>query len=261
MSSDVSPNEIVAAWIADQLNDGESVWAGTNLPVPRAGLMLAHWTRCPNLRVLLSFYQHNFAGGESPPSSEMFADGRLRYGGELHLMDHSGVAFSHIRDIDVFFVGGLQVDAHGNTNLIGIGDGDGGFKLRGAGPAGATSFSADCDRYFVYMTRHNPRVFVEACDFVSTVGPARRRELGLPGGGPEKVISPMGIFGFDEQDRLQLESTMPGTTPEKVQAATGFDLTISEEVSEMPTPSDDQLDVLRTQVDRDGYLRESSTET
>lgn len=256
MTDNPSTDETIAAWIADQLADGESVWAGTNLPVPRAGLLLAHWTDCPNLRVLLSFYQHNFAGGQAPPSTEMFADGRLRYGAEMTLMDHHGGAFSHIRDIDVFFVGGLQVDRRGNTNLVGIDDGDGGFRLRGAGPAGATSFSADCDRYYVYMTRHNPRVFVEKCDFVSTVGPARRSELGLPGGGPERVISPLGIFGFDARDHLRLEATMPGTTTEEVRAATGFDVEVSDDIHELSGPNPEQLDVLRNEVDREGFLRD-----
>lgn len=255
MSLDGSRDETIACWIADQLKDGESVWAGTNLPVPRAGLMLAHRTHCPNLRVLLSFYQHNFAGRAEPPASEMFADGRLRYGGEMTVMDHSGDAFRHIRDIDVFFVGGLQVDREGNTNLIGIEDEEGDLKIRGAGPAGATSFSADCGRYYVYMTRHTPRVFVEECDFVSTVGPARREALGLPGGGPQKVISPLGIFGFDGDNRLQLEATMPGATPDEVLEATGFELDITDP-RELPGPRDEQLRTLRNHVDEEGYLRE-----
>jgi glutaconate CoA-transferase subunit B len=256
MSTDISTDETVAAWIADQLADGESVWAGTNLPVPRAGLMLAHRTDCPNLRVLLSFYQHNFAGGGSPPSTEMFADGRLRYAAEMTLMDHRGGAFGHIRDIDVFFVGGLQVDQHGNTNLVGISDGEGGFKIRGAGPAGATSFSADCGRYYIYMTRHTPRVFVEECDYVSTVGPQRREELNLPGGGPQKVISPLGIFGFDEHNLMQLEATMPGVTPDEIQDATGFELGTADGVHELAGPTEDRLEVLRTKVDPGGFLRE-----
>jgi glutaconate CoA-transferase subunit B len=252
-----SLQETLAAWIADQLADGECVWAGTNLPVPRARMLLAHWTDAPNLRVLLSFYQHNFSGGRSPPSSDMFADGRLRHGSEMNVMNHRGEAFSHILDIDVFFVGGLQVDRYGNTNLIGICDGDGGFKLRGAGPAGATSFSADAQRYYVYTTRHTKRSFVEEVDFVSTVGPARRRELDLPGGGPEKVISPLGIFGFAD-DELELEATMPGLSTADVQEATGFNLQVADDVVDVPAPTDEQLDVLRNRVDPDGYLRETN---
>lgn len=252
-----SRKEILATWIASELTDGESVWAGTNLPVPRAGLMLAHRMRCPNLRVLLSFYQHNFADGRDVPQSDLFADGRLRYGAEQTVMRHRGEAFLHIRDIDVFFVGGLQVDRHGNTNLIGIKDDDGGFKVRGAGPAGATSFSVDAGRYYVYTTRHNARVFVENCDFISTVGPARRDELGLPGGGPEKIISPLGIMGFTTDGFVQLDATLPGVTVDDVVDATGFDLAGSHDrVAEIPMPSDEELRVLRQQVDPTGYLRD-----
>lgn len=257
MSGSAPPadDEVVAAWIADQLSDGECVWAGTNLPVPRAGMLLAHWTTCPNLRVLLSFYQHNFASGDPPAASEMFADGRLRYGAEMSVMNHRGEAFSHIRDIDAFFVGGLQVDREGNTNLIGIADEDGSrFKIRGAGPAGATSFAAESRRYYVYMTRHDPKVFVEECDFVSTVGPAGRRRHGLPGGGPEKVISPLGVLGF-EDNLLRLEATMPGVSVGEVQAATGFDLAVASGVESLPLPGEDQLRVLRERVDPGGFLR------
>ena len=254
--SGVTRDELVAAWIADQLRDGETVSAGTNLPVPRAGVLLAHLTECPNLQVLLTFYQHNFADGRDPPTIGLTADGYLRYGAERSTMHHRAAAFNHIRDIDVFFVGGLQVDRQGNTNLVGIASGDEKLQVRGAGPAGATSFSADCDRYYIYMTRHNPRVFVEECDFVSTVGPARRRELGLPGGGPEKVISPLGIFGFTEADTLQIQATMPGTTTAEIQTATGFDIGVADDVRELAGPDDDKLDVLRNKVDREGFLRE-----
>ena len=255
--TDVARDEVIATWIARQLVDGESVWAGTNLPVPRAGLTLAHWTDCPNLRVLLSFYQHNFAGADEMPTSQMFADGRLRFGAELPVMRHAGEAFAHIRDIDVFFVGGLQVDRHGNTNLIGIDDGDGGFKVRGAGPAGASSFSADAGRYYVYTNRHDARTFVEACDFVSTVGPRRREELGLPGGGPAKVISPLGILGFTDEGHLRLERTTPGVSPGQVVDATGFDLPVDDDVAPIAEPTDEELTVLRERVDPDGFLRRS----
>jgi glutaconate CoA-transferase subunit B len=130
------------------------------------------------------------------------------------------------------------------------------MALRGAGPAGASSFAADCSRYYIYMTRHDPRVFVEECDYVSTVGPKRRGELNLPGSGPEKVISPLGIFGFDDADRLQLEATMPGTTPTGVREATGFDLAVAEMIEEVQRPTAAQLDVLRNRIDRGGRLRD-----
>ncbi len=249
-------DETVAAWIADQPQDGETVSAGTNLPVPRAGVLLAHLTDCPNLQVLLTFYQHNFADGQDPPAIGLTADGRLRYGAERSTMHHRAGAFAHISDVDVFFVGGLQVDQYGNTNLIGISGSDERLTVRGAGPAGASSFAAAVDRYYVYMTRHTPQSFVKGCDFVSTVGPSRREELGLPGGGPKKVISPMGIFGFDYNDQLQLEAKIPGVDIEEIQEVTGFELSIDREIEELDSPTADQLDVLRNKIDRQGQLRE-----
>jgi glutaconate CoA-transferase subunit B len=256
MNEEYTRDETVAAWIADQLQDGETVSAGTNLSVPRAGVLLAHLTECPNLQVLLTFYQHNFADGQDPPEIGLTEDGRLRYGAERSTMHHGAGAFTNISNVDVFFVGGLQIDRHGNTNLIGIsGDGEE-LRVRGAGPAGASSFAAEVGRYYIYMTRHTPRSFVEECDYVSTVGPSRREKLGLPGGGPKKVISPLGIFGFDQRDQLQLEARIPGVETDEIQAATGFDLSVDEPVGELDGPTADQLDVLRRRIDKQRQLRE-----
>lgn len=246
-ASNATRNEIIEAWIANQLDDGECVWAGANLFVPRAGLYLAHLTNCPNLEIILSFYKHNFFNQKLPEFSEMFADGRLRYGSEMNMMSHSGEAFSHIRDIDVHFVGGLQVDSMGNTNLIGIEGEDSPFKIRGAGPGGGSSLSAESGRYYIYMTNHSPKTFVEECDYVSTVGPAKRDELGLPGGGPANVISPLGIMGF-KNNRLCLEATMPGVDVEEVQRRTGFDLQTSATVTELDCVSQEQLRLLRDRI-------------
>jgi len=247
--------ERIAVFLARELKDGETVWAGTNLPVPRAAILLAHLTRCPNLNVLLYFYQHNFTGRAIPPPSEFFTDGRLRHGAEMELMGHRAEYFNHIRDIDVFFVGGLQVDRYGNTNLIGLRDPQGGFLLRGAGPAGASSFSAGCGRYYIYMTRHDPRSVVERCDFVSTVGHDKREKLKLPGGGPKYLITPKGIFDFVPEMRLRF--TYPGISPEEVQESTGFPLAVAEEIEPLPSPTEEELEVLRGRVDPEGRLRKT----
>jgi glutaconate CoA-transferase subunit B len=66
----------------------------------------------------------------------------------------------------------------------------------------------------------------------------------------------MGILGFDDDDRLQLEAAMPGIDPRDVQDETGFHLGMADNVVELEGPSEEQLEVLRTQVDQEGYLRE-----
>src|SRR5437764_14965981 len=45
----------MAAFIAHDLRDGEWVEVGANLPVPRAGALLAHLTHGPNMTVMLAF--------------------------------------------------------------------------------------------------------------------------------------------------------------------------------------------------------------
>src|SRR5258708_38218074 len=48
-----SAKEVMAAVIAHDLRDGEWVEVGANLPVPRAGALLAHLTHGPNMRVMI----------------------------------------------------------------------------------------------------------------------------------------------------------------------------------------------------------------
>ena len=56
VQSDCSRAELQAVFIARQISDGEQVLAGTNLEVPRAALLLAHWHHAPNLRIQLGAY-------------------------------------------------------------------------------------------------------------------------------------------------------------------------------------------------------------
>src|SRR4051794_18437716 len=54
LSPQPSSLEVMAAVIAHDLHDGEWVEVGANLPVPRAGALLAHLTRGPNMTVMLA---------------------------------------------------------------------------------------------------------------------------------------------------------------------------------------------------------------
>ena len=57
-------------------------------------------------------------------------------------------------------------------------------------------------------------------------------------------------MGFDDETcRMKLISYHPGVTPEIVQQFTGFELLIPEDVIETPKPSDEELRLLREEVD------------
>jgi len=161
----------------------------------------------------------------------------------------------------VFFIGGIQVDAHGNTNLIGVGQDYRRLRFRGPGSVGTPTLSTHVGRYYIVLNNHNPRLFVEKCDYISAYGwgsggAGARRRMGIPGGGPRYCITPLCIMDFAEDSkRMQLKSIHPGISVETVKQATGFELIIPHSIPATEAPTADELHVLRSRVDLVGRLR------
>ncbi len=77
-------------------------------------------------------------------------------------------------------------------------------------------------------------------------GGRSREEQGLVGGGVEKVITNLGILGFDPHTReMQLVAIHPGVTVKDVQERTGFELRVSAQLEETPPPTEEELKLLR----------------
>ena len=87
-------------------------------------------------------------------------------------------------------------------------------------------------------------------------GPGAREAAGLPeGGGPYRVITDLAVMRFDEDTcRMQVESLHPGVTFDEVQINTGFDLGQVADVVETVPPSEEELCILRDEVDPDGLI-------
>jgi glutaconate CoA-transferase subunit B len=146
------------------------------------------------------------------------------------------------------FYGGLQIDQYGNVNLLGA------PGILGPGAA-AGSGGARYDFYYVYTHRHNRRIFVSECDFITV--PGRRARGGLPGGRPRLIVTPVCVFDFTGGLHFQiaLRSLHPGRSLDEVRDLTGFEFAIPG--GPPPTtvvPSDHELAILRD-IDRDGRLR------
>jgi glutaconate CoA-transferase subunit B len=148
---------------------------------------------------------------------------------------------------DVFFAGGLQIDAFGNCNLERIGEAAH-PKLRGPGGVGLP-FLPLAGRVVIYTMVHDTRTFVEKVDFIS--GPARS----VTGRGPALVVTPLCTMDFDPATRrARLRTVHPGVQGAEVQARTGFDLAAPAGAVETVPPSPEELDLLR-RIDSDGILR------
>lgn len=256
-----SRNELLACYCAAQIENNDRVFVGANLPVPRAGNLLAHLTHGPDIKVAIGLVTTNLLDEPVLEPFKFSTDYRMSRFAES-LVIHNDIFDAPSKVSNLFFVGGIQIDRYGNTNLIGLRGDDGRLKFRGPGSLGTTSMAHYAKRYYIYAPAHTTRVFVDRCDYISVFGHGEggdhRTRLGLDrfNAGPTSVITPLAILDFDTPDhRMRVQSVHPWTTPEEVQAATGFDLGVSHVVPTTPEPTDEQLKLLRERIDGDGLLR------
>src|SRR3954451_22017960 len=151
--------------------------------------------------------------------------------------------------IDIGFLGAAQIDRYGNLNSTVIGDYDE-PKVRLPGAGGAPEIAARC-REVLVMLRHSKRTFVEELDFRSTVGqgdgPGSRERLGFTGAGVTAVITDLGVLEPDpEAAELVLVQIHPGVSIEDVQAATGWDLLVADDLAVTEPPDAAELEALRS---------------
>jgi glutaconate CoA-transferase subunit B len=259
--SDASAPEVMAAFLANDLNDGELLVIGAAMPVAEVAVRLAHFTHGPNMELNFIGARMNAAHLHSLPTPEFGWDRRVVRWAESY--SDTGHRFDRVKDWGrrVFFIGGVQVDPHGNTNLIGVGPDHHRLRFRGPGSVGTSSLSTHVGRYYILLNSHTSRTFVERCDYISAFGwgdgdPDARRKLGLPGGGPRYCVTPLCIMDFTEDTKhLRLKSLHPGVTVDQVQANTGFELVVPDHVPTTPLPTAHQLEIIRTRADLRGALR------
>ncbi len=108
--------------------------------------------------------------------------------------------------------------------------------------------------------RLSKRAFVEKLDFLTSPGHLSggdaRRKAGMPGEGPQVVITDMAIFDFNNPEReMQLVSLHPGITLDAVRAEMGWEVRLSDPISETPPPTEQELHLVRDKLDPQGVYR------
>jgi glutaconate CoA-transferase subunit B len=149
--------------------------------------------------------------------------------------------------VDVGFMGGAQIDQYGNLNSSFIGDPQHPTS-RLPGTGGGNDI-ASLTQMIVAM-RHEKRRFVNRVDFVTSpgflAGGDSRRAAGLTAGGMFRVVTDLGVLGFDERSkRMKLLALHPGVAVDRVQDNTGFELLIDADLPITDPPSENELAVLR----------------
>ncbi len=246
--------ELMICAAAHQLEDNKIAVLGVGMPL--AAAMLAQRTTAPNLIIM-------FEAGSSAPILEKLP---LSVGGSYtmtHAISHSSMF--EIMDaaqrgiVDYTFLGGAQIDMYGNINSTMIGEDYFHPRVRLPGSGGANDFASLCWKT-LSIVPHDRRKFVRHVDFITSPGyidgPGAREAAGLPPGtGPYKVISTLAVMGFDEKTRrMKVESLHPGVSRQEVIENTGFELLFADPLPVTPEPTDEELEILRRQVDPQGSI-------
>ncbi len=229
---------IVAA--ARALKGARTVFVGVGLP--NVACNLARTTVAPDLILI---YESGVYGAQPERLPLSIGDPTLVTGATsvISMADLFGLYLQRGL-VDVALLGGAQIDRYGNLNTTVIGS-YAQPKVRLPGSGGACEIAINAQRIYMIM-RLSPRSFVQQIDFLTSPGHLsggdKRRELGMPGKGPELVISDKAILNFDNPQReMQIISLHPGVTVDDVRANVGWDIRLAERIEETPPPSAEEM--------------------
>ena len=241
-----SAQELMVCQAARQLKDRDVVFVGIGLP--NLACNLARRLHAPQLVLI---YESGAVGADPKRLPISIGDPSL-VTNSLGVFSMFDVFSFYLQRglIDVGFLQGVQIDRFGNLNTTVIGDYEH-PKVRLPGSGGACEIAILAKRVFV-IAPQSKRSFPERVDFITSPGfvdgPEGRSKLGLPGGGPEMVITNLGCYGFSNGEMV-LTSLHPGCTVEQVRENTGWDLRISPQLTTTVVPNDEELRIIREDLD------------
>ena len=214
--------ELLACCIARLIGDARHVAVGAASPIPATGVFLSKALHNKKLRISLLHKRQGNAFTE----------------GSRELFDLAGQG-----RIDLFFLGGAQIDGEANINLV---QAEG---KRFPGSFGSAFMYFTAGRTILFREEHSKRVLVPKVDFISAPGwspPGLERR-----GGPQALLTGKALFVWQpEKRRFSLESAHPGHTVEDIRENTGFEFDCSSKTHVTPVPTAEDLRVLREDVAR-----------
>ncbi|HLX80829.1 MAG TPA: CoA-transferase [Burkholderiales bacterium] len=212
--------ELLACALARLIGDAGHVAVGAASPIPATAAFFSKASYNKKLRISLL---HKRAGN---PFTE----------GSRELFDLAGQG-----RIDVFFLGGAQIDGDANINLVQAED------KRFPGSFGSAFMYFAAGRTILFREEHSKRVLVPKVDFISAPGwsaPEVERR-----GGPQALLTGKALFAWQKDERrFRLESVHPGTSLEEILDSTGFEFDRGPDAKVTPVPSAGELALLRSAV-------------
>jgi glutaconate CoA-transferase, subunit B len=242
--NDYSREEMMTIAAARLLWDGCVCFVGIGLP--SAACNLARLTHAPDIVLI---YESGTIGTRPRALPLSIGDGELAE--TAACVVPLPEIFSYYLQggrVDVGFLGAAQIDRYGNLNSTVIGPYERPHtRLPGAG--GAPEIAAHARQTYVVM-KATPRSFVPHLDFRTSggflEGHGARSRSAATGAGPRAVITDVGILTpLPGTDELALSAVYPGISVDEARAAVGWPLATQESPVPVPSPTVEELSVLR----------------
>lgn len=233
---------------ARELRDGEVVFVGIGLP--NLACNLARATHAPGLVLI---YESGAVGAVPERLPVSIGDPAL-VTGALMVCGMADIFQCFLQNgrIQVGFLGGAQIDRYGNINTTVVGP-YAHPKVRLPGSGGAAEIAVHAQRTLI-ISRASARNFPADVDFITSPGQRMRgvprRDLGMPGAGPVKIITDLGILEANaETGEMELSALYPGVTVERMRGAVGWPLVAREKIAGVSAPTSRELSLLRDVLD------------
>ena len=253
-TSTPSASELMIIAASRALRGNRTVFVGVGLP--NIACNLARRSHSPDMELV---YESGVFGAQPARLPLSIGDPTL-VSGATSVVSMADLFMLYLQRglIDVALLGGAQIDRFGNLNTTVIGD-YAKPKTRLPGSGGACEIAINARRIFMIM-RLSKRAFVGQIDFQTSPGHLdggdARQRLGMPGYGPDQVITDKALFTFDNPEReMMLVELAPGQTVESVQASVGWPLRVADSLREMTPPTAEELTIVREQLDPQGLYR------
>lgn len=254
MTEDYNSTELLATVASKILDDESTVMVGTGMPMLAA--MLAQKTHAPDATLI---YEAGGIGAQAPALPVSVGDERTFHRAISAAGMHEVMAFGQAGMIDYGFLGGAQIDKYGNLNSTVIGDWEDPI-VRFPGSGGANDIGSWANETIIAI-QQSEDTFVEELDYRTTPGyldgPGTREDVGLPADtGPVRVITQLGVYRFDEETKeMTLHSLHPGVDVEEINENSSFEIKIPDDYDRSPEPSEEEIRLLREDIDPRGIMR------
>jgi glutaconate CoA-transferase subunit B len=249
--NDVAPRERMVLRAAREIQEGETVFVGTRLPL--LAYLVAKATHAGNA---VALYENGLIREEAAREL-LFTMGDppniLNATSASTTLDVMGMMAAG--RVDLGLLGGAEVDRFGNVNSTEVENAAGGItRLPGSGGAADIASLA---RRTVILVPQEKRRLVERVRFRTTPGygdgPGFRERVGLPPGGPTAIVTTHAVFRFDRAlAEAYLYEVYPGITVDHVLVGMSFTPRIPQPLGMTRPFADEEIAALR-RIDPDGF--------